>query len=67
LLKYFSKRLEKNWNYFNFFLLKEGLAFTYERMNMINQAYVQYVELDALLWEYIGNRNEKRFEKFGGN
>mmetsp|Transcript_24857 Transcript_24857/g.62416 ORF Transcript_24857/g.62416 Transcript_24857/m.62416 type:complete len:1074 (-) Transcript_24857:646-3867(-) len=37
------------WNYCNFFMVKEGLALTYQRAGFLDEALSQYWQLDALL------------------
>ncbi len=46
-----AKRMVPGWNYNHFFLLKEGLAFTHERVRMVNEALIKYEELEALFLE----------------
>ncbi|PRP82046.1 hypothetical protein PROFUN_03736 [Planoprotostelium fungivorum] len=60
-----DSRLKPNWSFYDLFLLKEGLAFTYERVGMLNEASRQYHELDVALSEQRGTRN--RFAQFGAD
>eukprot|EP01137_Pigoraptor_chileana_P021672 Opistho-2@85675 len=36
------------WNFLNFFILKEGLAYAFEMMKLYEEAFFQYVELEFL-------------------
>lgn len=44
-----QQRLNPGWNYCSFFLLKESLAFIYERAQIFEYAVLLYQEMDALL------------------
>lgn len=46
-----AQRLLPHWNFGNFFLLKEGLALTYEQIGLVSEALIQYAELEALFVE----------------
>ena len=64
-----STRMYPGWNYCHFFLMKEGLAFTYEQVNLCNDSLKQYLELDAVLEQNIAVNTSitPTFDKFGGN
>eukprot|EP01119_Soliformovum_irregulare_P020734 TRINITY_DN6773_c0_g1_i1.p1 TRINITY_DN6773_c0_g1~~TRINITY_DN6773_c0_g1_i1.p1 ORF type:complete len:1095 (+),score=300.01 TRINITY_DN6773_c0_g1_i1:125-3409(+) len=61
-----NKRLTTGWNFNTFFLLKEGLAFTYQRMGLLKQALALYIELNAALSEKLSEGGKKKMENFGG-
>lgn len=46
-----SQRLLPGWNYCQYFILKEGLAFAYEFMGLYDDALLQYDELNAQFYQ----------------
>jgi len=52
-----EKRNEPSWNFCQYFLLQEQLAFVYENMGLYDEALIQYDELDALLTQFVLNSN----------
>lgn len=52
-----EKRNDANWNFCEYFLLQEELAFVYEMLGVCDEALVQYDELDALFTQFILNCN----------
>ena len=50
-----ERRNETNWNFCEYFLLQEELAFTYEMLGIYDEALVQYDELDALFTQFVLN------------
>ena len=53
--------MEPKWSYCQFFLLKEGLSFLYERCGLYQEAFRQYMELEAIFKEHA-----KKLIGFGG-
>ena len=52
-----ERRNELNWNFCNYFLLQEELAFVYQMLGAYDEALVQYDELDALFTQFVLNSN----------
>lgn len=52
-----ERRNDPSWNFCDYFLLQEELAFTYEMLGVYDEALVQYDELDALFTQFILNSN----------
>ena len=52
-----ERRNELKWNFFDYFLLQEELAFAYEMLGVFDEALVQYDELDALFTQFVLNSN----------
>lgn len=52
-----ENRNDSNWNFCDYFLLQEELAFVYEMLGVYDEALVQYDELDALFTQFILNSN----------
>eukprot|EP00123_Amoebidium_parasiticum_P011023 comp20470_c0_seq1/m.26083 comp20470_c0_seq1/g.26083 ORF comp20470_c0_seq1/g.26083 comp20470_c0_seq1/m.26083 type:complete len:1249 (-) comp20470_c0_seq1:392-4138(-) len=52
LRKMMTNRMVPGWNYCQFFILKEGLAFAFEGMHLYEEALLQYDELDAVFAQY---------------
>ncbi|EFX70597.1 hypothetical protein DAPPUDRAFT_309387 [Daphnia pulex] len=50
-----ERRNELNWNFCNYFLLQEELAFAFEMLGLYDEALVQYDELDALFTQFVLN------------
>ena len=55
--KVLQRRSVPGWNYCNFFCIKQGLSFTYQRMGMFEQALAVYQEL--------GTKKSKEYLKKG--
>ncbi|PKC75818.1 hypothetical protein RhiirA1_436013 [Rhizophagus irregularis] len=60
-----SQRSMIGWNYCTFFILKEGLALTFEIMNIFEDALVQYDELEASFFQVLKDRALAWFGSFG--
>ena len=52
-----EKRNSPHWNFCDYFLLQEQLAFVYEMLGVFDEALVQYDELDALFSQFVLNSN----------
>uniref|UniRef100_T1J3P9 Uncharacterized protein n=1 Tax=Strigamia maritima TaxID=126957 RepID=T1J3P9_STRMM len=52
-----ERRNELGWNFCDYFLLQEELAFVYEMLGIYDEALVQYDELDALFTQFVINSN----------
>ena len=52
-----EKRNDPKWNFCDYFLLQEELAFVYESLGVFDEALVQYDELDALFTGVVLNCN----------
>ena len=52
-----EKRNSQNWNFCDYFVLQEQLAFVYEMLGVFDEALVQYDELDALFSQFVLNSN----------
>ena len=52
-----EKRNDPQWNFCDYFLLQEELAFVYEMLGVLDEALVQYDELDALFTQFVLNSN----------
>ena len=50
-----EKRNEESWNFCQYFLLQEQLAFVYENLGLYDESLIQYDELDALFTQFILN------------
>ncbi|QSL64676.1 hypothetical protein MERGE_001978 [Pneumocystis wakefieldiae] len=61
-----SKRKIPGWNYCTFFILKEGLAQSYEQMTLIEDSLAQYDELESLFYQTIKDNQLAWFENIGG-
>lgn len=61
-----AQRLKPGWNYCQYFILKEGLACTYEMMNINDEALVQYDELEAAFFQNLREQGAPWFTTFGG-
>ncbi|KAJ3163448.1 hypothetical protein HDU86_000027 [Geranomyces michiganensis] len=46
-----QQRLMPGWNYCQYFIMKEGLAYTFEFMNLLEEALLQYDELEASFFQ----------------
>ncbi|KAI8849287.1 hypothetical protein BC829DRAFT_189092 [Chytridium lagenaria] len=61
-----AQRLLPGWNYCHYFVLKEGLACTFELMNIFEEALVQYDELEAAFFQNLIEQGAPWFQTFGG-
>ncbi|KAJ3010784.1 hypothetical protein HKX48_007205 [Thoreauomyces humboldtii] len=61
-----QQRLMPGWNYCQYFVMKEGLAYTFEFMNLIDEALLQYDELEASFFQTLSEQGAPWFAKFGG-
>jgi len=52
-----EKRTDLSWNFCEYFLLQEQLAFVYENMGLYDEGLIQYDELDALFTQFVLNSN----------
>ena len=52
-----EKRNSQKWNFCDYFLLQEQLAFVYEMLGVFDESLVQYDELDALFSQFVLNSN----------
>ncbi len=50
-----ERRNDPKWNFCDYFLLQEELAFVYEMLGQFDEALVQYDELDALFTQFVLN------------
>ncbi|KAK6170462.1 hypothetical protein SNE40_018849 [Patella caerulea] len=50
-----EKRNEPGWNYFDYFIFQEELAFMFEMLGLFEDALIQYDELDALFTQFVEN------------
>lgn len=50
-----ERRNDPKWNFCDYFLLQEELAFVYNMLGVYDEALVQYDELDALFTQFILN------------
>ncbi len=48
-------RNDAQWNFCNYFLLQEQMAFVFESLGLHDEALVQYDELDALFTQFVLN------------
>jgi hypothetical protein len=61
-----QQRLMPGWNYCQFFIMKESLAFTYELMSLCEEALLHYDELEAGFFQTLSEQALPWFKKFGG-
>ncbi|KAG7452626.1 uncharacterized protein BT62DRAFT_939661 [Guyanagaster necrorhizus] len=52
-----GQRLMPGWNFCTFFILKESLASSFEGMNLVSEALVQYDELEASFYQVLKEKN----------
>lgn len=50
-----ERRNQEKWNFINYFLLQEQLAFIFEMLGLHSEALVQYDELDAMFSQFVLN------------
>ncbi|KAJ3124288.1 hypothetical protein HK100_011288, partial [Physocladia obscura] len=61
-----AQRLLPGWNYCQFFILKDGAACTYEYLHIIDDALLQYDELEAAFFQNLQEQGAPWFQSFGG-
>nr|KAJ3421268.1 hypothetical protein HK105_004073 [Polyrhizophydium stewartii] len=61
-----QQRLMPGWNYCQYFILKETLAFTYELVRFFDEALLHYDELEATFFQTLVEQGAPWFHKFGG-
>ncbi|KAI9097282.1 hypothetical protein DFS34DRAFT_621113 [Phlyctochytrium arcticum] len=61
-----SQRLMPGWNYCQYFIMKEGLAYTFEIMNLFDESLLQYDELEASFFQTLTEQGAPWFANFGG-
>ncbi|KAK0503134.1 hypothetical protein EDD18DRAFT_1136499 [Armillaria luteobubalina] len=52
-----GQRLMPGWNFCTFFILKESLASSFEGMNLVSEALLQYDELEASFYQVLREKN----------
>ncbi|KAJ3063906.1 hypothetical protein HDU98_000341 [Podochytrium sp. JEL0797] len=62
-----AQRLLPGWNYCQFFILKDGAACTYEYLNVVGEALLQYDELEAAFFQNLQEQGAPWFQSFGGS
>ncbi|KAJ3206722.1 hypothetical protein HK099_000469 [Clydaea vesicula] len=62
-----SQRLLPGWNYCQYFIIKEGLSFSYELMGQYDDALLQYDELYAQFFQSMTEQGAPWFQSFGGH
>ncbi|KAK6095308.1 hypothetical protein MT418_004749 [Batrachochytrium dendrobatidis] len=61
-----QQRLMPGWNYCQYFILKESIAFTYELAKFYEEALLHYDELEATFHQTLNEQGAPWFHKFGG-
>ncbi|KAG8842313.1 hypothetical protein FRB96_005595 [Tulasnella sp. 330] len=61
-----TQRQMPGWNFCTFFILKESLAFSFEGMNLLDDAQIQYDELEASFFQVLKEKNLSWFGHLGG-
>ncbi|KAL8287387.1 hypothetical protein RQP46_003839 [Phenoliferia psychrophenolica] len=61
-----SQRQLEGWQYTSFFLQKEGLADCFETMNLLEEALIQYDELEASFFQTLKENKAAWLGKIGG-
>ncbi|KAM0751302.1 hypothetical protein T439DRAFT_325449 [Meredithblackwellia eburnea MCA 4105] len=61
-----SQRQLEGWQYTTFFSQKEGLADCFETMNLLEEALIQYDELEASFFQSLKENHTAWFGKIGG-
>jgi uncharacterized protein YlbG (UPF0298 family) len=60
-----AQRMVPGWNFCQFFLLKQGLANCFEALSLLDDAHVQYEELEVVHFHTLHTQISS-FSKFGG-
>lgn len=55
-----AQRTTPGWNYCTFFILKEGLAQSFEHMFLLEDALIQYDELEASFFQMLRGESTKK-------
>ncbi|KAG5519905.1 hypothetical protein PMAC_000182 [Pneumocystis sp. 'macacae'] len=61
-----SQRTLPGWNYCTFFILKEGLAQSFEHMSLIEDSLIQYDELESSFYQTLRDNQLTWFGNAGG-
>lgn len=61
-----AQRTLPGWNYCTFFILKEGLAQSFEHMFLLEDALIQYDELEASFFQMLRDKQLTWFTRTGG-
>jgi trafficking protein particle complex subunit 10 len=61
-----SQRTTPGWNYCTFFILKEGLALSFEHMFLLEDSLIQYDELEASFFQLLRDNQLTWFTRTGG-
>ncbi|KAI9034358.1 hypothetical protein DFJ74DRAFT_649156 [Hyaloraphidium curvatum] len=61
-----AQRLMPGWNYCQFFVIKEGLASTYEMVGLYDDALLQCDELELSFYQTLAEQGAPWFRTFGG-
>ena len=61
-----AQRTTPGWNYCTFFILKEGLAQSFEHMLLLEDALIQYDELEASFFQLLRDKQLTWFTRTGG-
>ncbi|KAG9035765.1 hypothetical protein FRB95_010533 [Tulasnella sp. JGI-2019a] len=61
-----TQRQMPGWNFCTFFILKESLAYSFEGLNLIEEAQIQYDELEASFFQVLKEQNLSWFGHLGG-
>jgi trafficking protein particle complex subunit 10 len=61
-----AQRTTPGWNYCTFFILKEGLAQSFEHMFLLDDALIQYDELEASFFQMLRDKQLTWFTRTGG-
>lgn len=59
-----EKRNEQGWNFHEYFIVQEELAFMFEMLGLFDDALIQYDELDALFTQFVLNHASGGAKKF---
>ncbi|KAK9465078.1 trafficking protein particle complex subunit 10 [Lipomyces arxii] len=62
-----AKRNIPGWNFATFFVMKEGLALSFESLSLLEDALMQYDELDATFMQLMRSNNADFFQNIGFN
>ncbi|KAI9202421.1 uncharacterized protein BJ171DRAFT_514013 [Polychytrium aggregatum] len=61
-----SQRLMPGWNFCQYFIMKEALAYIFELMNLLGEALLVYDELEASFFQTMAEQGVPWIKKFGG-
>ncbi len=54
-----AQRMLPGFNFFNFFMAKERLATAFERLYLLEEALIQYDEVDAIFFQCVDSTLQK--------